>query len=206
MSTTGTKRSIIAPPEKNRRRSRNILYLSLAVVAIIIIVAVAMASRVPKTASTAPMDSTIKVGDAAPDFAVATTGGPFELKNSLANGKPVLLEVFATWCPHCQREVTTLNQLYAKYGDKVSVVAVSGSPYGIDSTTPETQMDVVGFQQQFGVKYPVAFDSQLDVAHKYLQGGFPTVVIIDKSGKVIYINSGEQSAADLGKALDKALS
>ena len=199
MSTT--KRAIIAPPEKNRRRSRNILYASLAVVAIIIVVAVALASRVPKTASTAPMDSKIKVGDAAPDFAVASTSGPFELKNALANGKPVVLEVFATWCPHCQHEVTVLNDLYGKFGSKADFIAVSGSQYGIDSTSPESQMDVIGFQQQFGVKYPVAFDGTLDVANKYLQGGYPTVVIIDKTGKVSYINSGEQSAADLSKAI-----
>jgi cytochrome c biogenesis protein CcmG, thiol:disulfide interchange protein DsbE len=201
MSTT--KRAIIAPPQKNRRRSRNIMYASLAVLAVIAIIAVGLASHVPKTSSTAPIQANIKVGDPAPDFAVSTTGGPFELKTTLANGKPVLLEVFATWCPHCQAEVPTINDLYKQYGGQVGFVAVSGSPYGIDSASPESQGDVIGFQQQFGVKYPIAFDSTFDVASKYLQGGFPTIVIIDKSGKVAYIGSGELTRADLAKELKK---
>ena len=54
--------------------------------------------------------------------------GPFNLPK--ADHKPVLLEVFATWCPHCQHEVSVLNPLFHQYGDKVHFVAVSGSPYG----------------------------------------------------------------------------
>ena len=42
-------------------------------------VAVAVASRTPKTASDAPVLAPLKVGDKAPEFAVATTAGPFDL-------------------------------------------------------------------------------------------------------------------------------
>ncbi|MBV8602785.1 MAG: TlpA family protein disulfide reductase [Candidatus Eremiobacteraeota bacterium] len=200
-----TKRAIIAPAEKNRRRSRTILYVSLAVVAIVLIVAVSLASRVPKTASNAPTSANIKVGDAAPEFAVATTNGPFDLKTVLASGKPVFLEVFATWCPHCQRETTTIDGLYKRYGDKVGFVGVSGSQYAIDQSSPESQMDVIGFQQQFHVTYPIAYDGELDVANKYLQGGFPTIVVVDKSGKIAYINSGEIDGKELAAQLQKVL-
>lgn len=203
MSTT--KRSIIAPPEKNRRRSRTILYASLAIVAIVVIVAVALASRVSKTASTAPSESKIKVGDAAPEFTVSATNGQFDLKNALATGKPVFLEVFATWCPHCQREVPSVNALFKKYGDRAGFISVSGSQYGIDSSSPESQADVVNFAQQYGAQYPIAFDGSLDVAGKYLQGGFPTFVIIDKTGKVAYINSGELPQKDLESQLQKVM-
>ena len=37
----------------------------------------------------------------APQFEVATTAGYFDLSKTR---KPVFLEIFATWCPHCQRE------------------------------------------------------------------------------------------------------
>ena len=203
MSRQASKRAMIAPPERNLRRNRTILYVSVAIVVVVVIVAVAFASRVPKNASNAPIQSTIKVGDAAPDFSVATTNGPFNLKTTLAGGKPVLLEVFATWCPHCQRMATVVDGLFSKYGSNVAFVGVSGSPYGIDGSSPETQQDVIGFQQQFHVAYPIAFDPDLTVAHLYLQGGYPTFVLIDKTGKVTYINSGEIAQGDLAKALDK---
>lgn len=201
------KRAIIAPPEVNRRaqRNRTILYITLGLLVVILVAVVAFYSRVPKTASTAPMQSSIKVGDRAPEFSAATTNGPFDLEQTLAAGKPVFLEVFATWCPHCQHEVPVIDSLYKRFGSKIAFVGVSGSPYGMDGSSPESQNDVITFQQQLGVTYPIAYDPTLDVAGKYLQGGFPTIVIIERTGKVAYLNSGEISGTDLTKQLDKAL-
>jgi thiol-disulfide isomerase/thioredoxin len=205
--STKPKRSIIAPPEVNRRAQRNrmLVYITLALVAAILIVVVAIYSRVPKTASVAPVQSNIKVGDMAPQFTIATTDGPFDLKQALGQGKPVFLEVFATWCPHCQREAAVIDKLYKQYGRKMDFVGVSGSPYGMDGSTPETQADVVRFKQDFNVDYPIAFDPTLGVANKYLQGGYPTLVIIDKTGKVGYLNSGEIAASELSSQIKKAI-
>jgi len=182
-------------------RRRNLFAIgSLVILAIVIIVAIALANRVPDAATTAPNSiGALKVGQTAPDFSVSTTAGPFELAK--AGGKPTLLEVFATWCPHCQREVSVLDPIYATYHSKVNFVAVNGSPLGADQQ-PETQADVIDFQQKFSVAYPVAFDANLDVAHKYLQSGFPTVVIIGADGKVASIRDGEIPAADLTSALN----
>jgi thiol-disulfide isomerase/thioredoxin len=169
-----------------------------------IIVGVGLASRqvVPKAASNAPIQAQIKVGQTAPPFSVQTTAGAFDLQQV---GTPVLLEVFATWCPHCQRETQVLNALSARYAGKVAIVAVSGSPYGIDGTSPESQADVNGFAQRFQLRYPVAFDPNMDVAQKYLQGGYPTLVLIDQSKTVRMIKDGEVSQADLAKAIDGVL-
>jgi thiol-disulfide isomerase/thioredoxin len=197
MSTTKPKRSIIAPAEVNRRAQRNrlIISITLGLVVAIVIAVVAFYSRIPKSASNAPIQSNIKVGDVAPEFNVATTAGPFDLKSTLAAGKPVLLEVFATWCPHCQHETTVLNHL----------VAVSGNPYGMDGSTPESQADVIHFQQEFDVTYPIAYDPTLDVAGKYLSNGYPTLVVIDKAGKVSYVTSGETPEKNLASEINKAL-
>jgi len=88
----------------------------------------------------------------------------------------------------------------------VAIVAVSGSPYGLDGSSPENQADVLQFVQKLGVSYPVAFDPELKVADNYLQGGYPTIVIIDKGKKIRYINDGEIAPADLAKAIDGVLS
>jgi peroxiredoxin len=185
------------------QRRRAILFGSLAMLAIVILIAVGLASRVPKAASEAPSYAKIKVGDKAPTFAVSTTGGLFDLAN--AGGKPTLLEVYATWCPHCQKETATLNALYDAYHTKANIVAVSGSPYAIDESSPETQADVAAFMERFSVRYPLAFDPSLDVAKKYLQGGFPTIVLIGKDGTVVGLRDGEVPGPDLSKALDAAV-
>ena len=185
------------------KRRRIVLIASLVVLAAVILIAVVLASRVPQSATQAPNTAQVSVGAKAPTFAVSTTSGPFDLAK--AGGKPTLLEVFATWCPHCQREVSVLNSLHATYGDRVNIVGVNGSPLAIDNVSPESQADVINFMTQFHVRYPLAFDPDLDVAHKYLQSGFPTVVLIGADGRVQSIGSGEIPHGDVSKALDASL-
>lgn len=180
-----------------------IIYATIAAVVIGAIVAVALASRVPQSAQTINQKASIAVGQTAPTFAVSTTSGPFDLSTV---STPVLLEVFATWCPHCQHEVPVINALSKQYAGKIAVVGVSGSPYGVDGSSPENQADVMQFVQRLDVAYPVAFDPDLKVAGAYLQGGYPTIVIIDAKKKIRYINSGEIAPADLAKAIDGVLS
>jgi thiol-disulfide isomerase/thioredoxin len=192
-----------AQPPAGRINRNAIIYITLAVVALGAIVAVALANRVPQAAQTVNPSAALAVGSTAPEFSVSTDAGPFDLASV---SSPVFLEVFATWCPHCQHEVPIINALAKKYGGKVAFVGVTGSPYGLDESSPENQADVNTWVQQLGVSYPVAFDPDLKVANAYLQGGYPTVVVIGKDKKVHYINSGEQSPAVLSKAIDSVLS
>ena len=70
---------------------------------------------------------------------------------------------------------------------------------------PATQADVTDFMNKFNVRYPIAFDPNLDVAKKYLQGGFPTIVLIGKNGKVLALNDGEIPSKNIAAALDAAI-
>jgi thiol-disulfide isomerase/thioredoxin len=188
---------------KSKAKNRAwIVYGSIGLVVVGLIVAVAVASYVPPPPAP-PSAVSLKVGQAAPEFQVSTTAGPFDLAK--AKGKPVFLEVFATWCPHCQRETKILNQLYDTYNDRVAFVAVTGNPLGMDESSPESQADVTNFISQFSVRYPVAYDANLDVAHKYFQGGYPTLVVIGKTGLIQTVASGEITQAKLSGYLDKAI-
>lgn len=187
-------------------KRKPILYVTLAVIAVALVVTVAVLSRnpsvVPQSATETHTQSTIKVGDAAPEFAVSTTAGPFDLSTAKT---PVFLEVFATWCPHCQRETKVIDDLYRKYGKQISVVAVSGSNVGGDGNTPASQADVIAFTQKFGVTYPVAYDPDLKVANAYLQSGFPTIVIIKSNKTITYVGDGEIAESTLEAAIKAAL-
>ena len=205
MNRIDRRRLAATPAERQaaQTRKRAILIAAIVVPALLILVAIVLFNnRAVQSASVSTIQSTVKVGQPAPNFAVSTTKGLFDLRR--AGDKPTLLEVFATWCPHCQRETQTLDALHAKYGPRVNIVAVSGAPDNIDRTAPESQADVIAFANQFKVTYPIAFDPNLDVAHKYLQDGYPTLVLIDK-GSVASIGSGEIPFAALSNVLDAAL-
>jgi thiol-disulfide isomerase/thioredoxin len=190
--------------ELRARRRTYIIYGSLVLIAVLAIVAVIVVNRngSVQNAAVAPPLAQVSVGQTAPTFSVSTTAGAFDL--SAAGGKPTLLEVFATWCPHCQREVPIIGNLYDHFKSQVNFVGVSGSPYAMDQTA-ESQADVVAFMAKYGVRYPMAFDPDLAVAKEYLQGGFPTIVLIGRDGKILAIGSGEVQGKEMAKAMTAAL-
>ncbi|MBV8331275.1 MAG: redoxin family protein [Candidatus Eremiobacteraeota bacterium] len=192
---------------------RSVILLTVVLFALVAVGAVVAyvlhPSRQLQTASQSPIIGKAQVGQPAPQFAVATTGGLFDLSKQT---KPVFLEVFATWCPHCQRETAVIDKLYRAYGSRVAFVGVSGSATAMDGVSESSPLDVLTFTQRFDVRYPVAYDpfvadpnNTKSVANLYLQGGFPTFAVIGKDKTVTYLNSGELSYADLAAELDKVL-
>jgi cytochrome c biogenesis protein CcmG, thiol:disulfide interchange protein DsbE len=186
---------------------RSLVTITVGVLAVIIAGAVLWyyfgpGNRRVKEASTSPVVGKAAVGQPAPSFEVATTDGLFNLRTST---KPVFLEVFATWCPHCQRETTVVDRLYHNYRSRVDFVGVSGSTTGMDGTSASSELDVLDWVRRFNVQYPVAYDPLLNVANLYLQGGFPTFAIIGRDKRVSYLNSGEVSYQELSGQIDKVL-
>jgi thiol-disulfide isomerase/thioredoxin len=203
MNRTERRRTNAPAAQKGTDRRRLILYGTLGLIAVLIVAGIVWGSRAPQLASEAPTLAKLNIGQDAPSFSVSTTAGPFSVPN--ASKKPVLLEVFATWCPHCQRETAVLNKIYSRYGNRVDVVAVSGSEYGMNENSKESQADVYAFTQKFKAQYPIAFDPELNVMKKYLQGGYPTVVIIGSDNKIRNIHDGEITEKTLSTDLDSAL-
>lgn len=181
--------------------------VTIVAIALILVVAAAVyllgpRHRALESASQSPVIGNAQVGHPAPNFEVATTSGLFTLS---AARKPVFLEVFATWCPHCQRETVVINRLYRRYGSAIDFVGVSGSDTGMDGTSPASENDVLNWVRRFHAAYPVAYDPLMAVANVYLQGGFPTYAIIGRDKRVAYLNSGELSYGDLVAALQRVL-
>jgi thiol-disulfide isomerase/thioredoxin len=185
---------------------RTLAVVSVVILAAIVVVALvwhfAAPSKRVESAASAPPVATVSVGSQAPQFVLPTTNGVFDMNQAR---KPAFVEVFATWCPHCQRETAVIDKLYEAYKSRASFVGVSGSNQAMDEQSPASQEDVLAWTQKFHAVYPVAYDPTLNVANAYLQGGFPTFAIVGRDGKVAYVNSGEVSYADLAAAIDRSL-
>ncbi len=166
---------------------------TIAVVAIIVVIA--LINRTSIAPGQPPIYAPLKVGDLAPHFATTTIDGRRIDSAQLAG--PIMLELFATWCPHCQHETATINELQRRFGDRLAIIAVSASDVAADRQSAETLEDVKAFAQYFGVKYPIAYDVDLGVAKSYLQGGFPTIVFINASKHVTAVRSGETALHQL---------
>ncbi len=132
--------------------------------------------------------------------------------NSLAQykGKVVVLELFAPWCPHCQAETSTLNQIQQSDGSQgVQVLSVSASPYGRNyesgDQTPISMSDIQWFSSNFHLTYPALFDSSLNAANAYHIQAYPTIYIINAHGVITYAGDGEISYGSLQQQITQAL-
>jgi peroxiredoxin len=147
----------------------------------------------------AAVKSLLPVGSAAPAFTLRTpTGAPFSLAQ--LRGKAVLLELFATWCPHCAAEAPHLKAMYT------SLPKSRYAFVGINADS-EDAASVLAYHIWFGLPFPALLDPGTDpgsfhsagspgpVSEKYKIHFFPTFYVIDPQGKIAWSGTGEQPDA-----------
>lgn len=115
--------------------------------------------------------------------------------------RPLLLEVFATWCENCRAEVSPLNRLYSKYRSDIDFLAVTGSSIGADSKSAEDYEDVLRFAKAHSVRYPVAMDTDRIVGSKLQVIGFPAIFIVSAEHRIVYQVYGRVPLDQLDAAL-----
>ena len=101
-----------------------------------------------------------------------------ELKTVLENnkGKVVILDLWATWCPPCRKEIPGFINLYNKYqGKSVEILGIAFDENGSEVVPP--------FIKKMGINYPVYLDGG-DIAQSYDLQAYPTTVIYGKDGTV----------------------
>lgn len=125
------------------------------------------------------------LGGRAPEFAGQTlTGEHFSVAS--ARGKVIVLNIWATWCTPCVREMPALERLYQRLrADGLVVVAVStdASP-GTLGPFGQPGGDVRAFVAHYGLTFPVIHDAQRTIEPLYFVQGLPTTYIIDKQGRI----------------------
>ena len=147
-------------------------------------------------------NTTLPIGAPAPAISEPTTKGPFD---STASAKPYVIEFFAVWCPHCQREVPVVNQLARAAGDRADVIAIPASPFGLDDASPLQQTDLDTFVRQFGVDYRIGFDGLFSASFDYGLNAFPTFYFVSADRHVVAVETGEVPLAKLQADLEASL-
>jgi thiol-disulfide isomerase/thioredoxin len=139
-------------------------------------------------AATAAGSVPLAVGAPAPALSEPTARGPFD---SATSGKPYLVEFFAVWCPHCQREVPVMNRLEDAEGARVDIIAVPASPFGFDTTTLLQPADLQTFAQRFDAHYRIGFDGFFSLVYDYGVASFPTFYVVGTDRRIAAVESGE---------------
>lgn len=117
------------------------------------------------------------------------------IASTLAEGKPVLLDFFASWCPPCRRAINNeLPGLKEKYSGKLNIL-------GIDVWENKKE-DIDKAMGELPITWPVIYTGGRDNSPAYLYGvqSIPTVVLLSADGTIL---ARSHSLDDIMSELEK---
>ena len=132
-----------------------------------------------------------------PSISVTTLGGE-QVTDSTLRGRVVLVNFWATWCLPCRAEMPLLQAMANRHGAAgLVVLGLSVDRGGADAVST--------FLRQRGITYPVAIVGRdVEAAFGGMQG-YPTSVLLDRTGRVRYKVLGPLAMASLEPAVRRLL-
>ena len=125
----------------------------------------------------------------APDFSLQDkAGNPIKLSEIIAEGKPIVLNFWASWCPPCKEEMPDFDAVYKELGEDVRFMMVNMT----DGQRETVEMGTKYIEEQ-GFSFPVFFDVNQEGAINYRIYSIPTTVFINAEG---YMVTGAQGMID----------
>lgn len=144
------------------------------------------------------MSGAPRAGDLAPDFVLpALDGSVHKLSNH--RGKPVLVNLWATWCPPCIAELPLLDAIVRDYGPRgLVVLGVAGD---------DEDERVRNFVAERAPAFQVLLDPGGIVGTEYGITGYPESFLVDRDGRLAakFIGSLPSDNGSLGATVTMAL-
>jgi cytochrome c biogenesis protein CcmG/thiol:disulfide interchange protein DsbE len=138
-------------------------------------------------------------GFQAPDFSLTTLTGEMVTLSEL-RGQPVLINLWATWCPPCRAEMPDLQATYEKYNQQGFTILA------INATYQDSQTSAASFVEEYGLTFPILLDTSGETARLYQMRALPTSFFIDREGIIQeVVVGGPMSPALLQVRVEKIL-
>ena len=113
----------------------------------------------------------------APDFSLELfDGSTFKLSNTLASGKPVVLNFWASWCGPCADEASVLQDAARRNADRVVFIGVN---------VQDVDSDAQAFIRKYGVSYANGSKDSGPISIQYGMRGVPETYFIAADGRLI---------------------
>jgi cytochrome c biogenesis protein CcmG, thiol:disulfide interchange protein DsbE len=137
------------------------------------------------------------IGQPAPDFSLPVfhggdAGSRIEL--SSLRGQVVVLDFWASWCKPCVAQAGILSAMAPRLADDVMLIGVN------TDDTPERARQ---FAKMHELPYPTVLDEG-GAANAYGAKSLPTLIVIDRQGRVSSASVGLMSEAEVNAAIEEA--
>lgn len=140
---------------------------------IALVLAVASCGPADRSRAFAPLVA----GDAVPAYSGVTLAGG-EISIGGETEQVTLLNVWATWCVPCRKEMPDLEEIYQEYqAQGLEIIGVS-----VDQAGPDR---VQGFIDEVGTTFPIVHDPEGRIEELYPSIGLPNTYLIDRSGTLV---------------------
>jgi thiol-disulfide isomerase/thioredoxin len=123
-------------------------------------------------------------------------GQPWEFRNR--QGRLVLLDFWGTWCPPCVQAIPVLNILQEKYGrhglEVIGIAYEWGSPREqVEKVERVSRLKRIQYRVLLGGGY----DTVCPVRHQFDVSAYPTLVLLDEDGMILWRNDQGLDASRL---------
>ncbi len=127
-----------------------------------------------------------------PTVTLKTMDGKTVRTDTLSNnGKPIIIDFFATWCKPCNRELTAISEVYDEWQEETGVKLIAVS---IDEA--QNINKVKPLVDNHGWTYDVLLDPNGDFKRALGIQMIPYVLIVDGSGNIVYKHNGYTEGAE----------
>mgnify|MGYP000109629268 CR=1 FL=1 len=107
------------------------------------------------------------------------------------NGKPFIIDFFATWCKPCNRELKAIHEVYPDWQEETGVKLIAVS---IDQAQNINKVKPLVDEQ--GWEYEVLLDPNSDFRRALGIQMIPYVIIVDGKGNIVYKHNGYTDGAE----------
>lgn len=125
----------------------------------------------------------INKGQIPPDFTINTIEEKEIKLSEFKNNKPILLYFWASWCPYCKEDLSIVKDIYPKYADKVTFLA-------IDLDTGEDADLIRKYSERMKLQGIDFAQGNNQILSDYNVVYTTTKYAIGKNGEIIYKGSG----------------
>lgn len=147
-----------------------IIVSGILVIGLFVLLGIGLANRSPVTSRS----GVTRIDKPAPQFVLPLfDGGTFDLAEH--QGKPIVINFWASWCIPCRQEAPILEGLWQEHQDDVVFV-------GVD--IQDGERDSLAYLEEFGVTYPNGLDADGRITVDYGVIGIPVTFFINRDGMV----------------------
>ena len=169
-------------------KQKPMVLISAAALVVILAAAALLYPRLSQqAASSGGSDTSVDLPDPIPavDFILENSQGETVSFLEQLDGRPAVLNFWASTCSPCRQEMPFFQQAYETYGEDIQFLMVN-----VMDAMGDTKEAAQEYLAEQGFTFPIYYDTQLDGVYTYGLQGFPTTFLLNGDGELVLGYSG----------------